>query len=114
MKVPSTQRVGVLLLKNFKTVPHEYRMYSFDNSYSKEDLIDWEKRIQKVLGDVPLEYTCELKYDGASITIMRMETKESRYQRRWVSGDDVTNNIKTIRSVPLQLKVIFPLNLMCG
>ena len=64
-----SQRVGGAITKNFQTVPHDYRMYSLDNSYSKEELLDWEKRVQKVLGDVPLTYTCELKYDGASISI---------------------------------------------
>jgi DNA ligase (NAD+) len=105
-----TQRVGGTITKNFKTVPHEYRMYSLDNSYSKEDLIDWEKRIQKVLGDVPLEYTCELKYDGASISITYENGKLKRAVTRGdgFQGDDVTNNIKTIRSVPLQLKGDFP------
>ena len=105
-----TQRVGGTITKNFKTVPHEHRMYSLDNSYSKEELIDWEKRIQKVLGDVPLEYTCELKYDGASISI----TYENGILKRAVTrgdgfqGDDVTNNIKTIKSIPLKLKGNFP------
>ena len=105
-----TQRVGGAITKNFQTVPHEYRMYSLDNSYSKEELMDWEKRIQKVLGDVPLEYTCELKYDGASISI----TYENGILKRAVTrgdgfqGDDVTNNIKTIKSVPLKLKGNFP------
>ena len=64
-----TQRVGGSITKNFETVKHDHRMYSLDNSYSKEELLDWEKRVQKVLGDVPLQYTCELKYDGASISI---------------------------------------------
>ena len=105
-----TQRVGGTITKNFRTVPHEYRMYSLDNSYSKDELIDWEKRIQKVLGEVPLEYTCELKYDGASISI----TYENGVLKRAVTrgdgfqGDDVTNNIKTIKSVPLKLKGNFP------
>ncbi|HKO77366.1 MAG TPA: NAD-dependent DNA ligase LigA [Flavobacterium sp.] len=105
-----TQRVGGTVTKNFETIPHEYRMYSLDNSYSKEDLIDWENRIQKVLGDVPLEYTCELKYDGASISI----TYENGILKRAVTrgdgfqGDDVTNNIKTIKSIPLQLKGNYP------
>jgi DNA ligase (NAD+) len=105
-----TQRVGGTITKNFKTVPHEYRMYSLDNSYSKEDLIDWEKRIQKVLGDVLLEYTCELKYDGASISITYENGKLKRAVTRGdgFQGDDVTNNIKTIKSVPLQLKGDFP------
>ena len=105
-----TQRVGGTITKNFKTVVHEYRMYSLDNSYSKDELLDWEKRIQKVLGDVPLEYTCELKYDGASISI----TYENGILKRAVTrgdgfqGDDITNNIKTIKSIPLKLKGNFP------
>ena len=105
-----TQRVGGAITKNFETVPHEHRMYSLDNSYSKEDLIEWEKRIQKVLGDVPLEYTCELKYDGASISITYENGKLKRAVTRGdgFQGDDVTNNIKTIKSIPLQLKGNFP------
>ncbi len=105
-----TQRVGGMITKNFETVKHEYRMYSLDNSYSIEDLQDWETRIQKVLGDVPLEYTCELKYDGASISIsyekgrlLRAVTRGDGFQ-----GDDVTNNIKTIKAVPIHLKGDYP------
>lgn len=105
-----TQRVGGAITKNFQTIAHEHRMYSLDNSYSKEELIDWEKRIQKVLGDVPLEYTCELKYDGASISITYEKGKLKRAVTRGdgFQGDDVTNNIKTIKSIPLQLKGNFP------
>lgn len=101
-----TQRVGGTITKNFQTVTHDYRMYSLDNSYSKEDLIDWESRIQKVLGNVALEYTCELKYDGASISITYENGKLKRAVTRGdgFQGDDVTNNIKTIKSIPLQLK----------
>ena len=105
-----TQRVGGMVTKNFETIKHEYRMYSLDNSYSIEELQDWETRIQKVLGDVPLEYTCELKYDGASISIsyengrlVRAVTRGNGFQ-----GDDVTNNIKTIKAVPIHLKGDFP------
>ena len=105
-----TQRVGGMVTKNFETIKHEYRMYSLDNSYSIEDLQDWETRIQKVLGDVSLEYTCELKYDGASISIsyengrlVRAVTRGDGFQ-----GDDVTNNIKTIKAVPIHLKGDFP------
>ncbi|MFY7988247.1 MAG: NAD-dependent DNA ligase LigA [Flavobacterium sp.] len=105
-----SQRVGGTIIKNFETVQHEFRMYSLDNSYSIEDLQDWETRIQKVLGDVPLEYTCELKYDGASISIsyengrlVRAVTRGDGFQ-----GDDVTNNIKTIKAVPIHLKGDFP------
>ena len=105
-----TQRVGGTVTKNFTTVVHDYRMYSLDNSYSKEDVIDWENRIQKVLGNAPLQYTCELKYDGASISITYENGKLKRAVTRGdgFQGDDVTTNIKTIRSVPLQLKDTFP------
>ena len=101
-----SQRVGGTITKNFQTVVHDYRMYSLDNSYSKEDLIDWENRIQKVLGNVPIEYTCELKYDGASISITYENGKLKRAVTRGdgFQGDDVTNNIKTIKSIPLKLK----------
>nr|WP_294777670.1 NAD-dependent DNA ligase LigA [uncultured Flavobacterium sp.] len=105
-----TQRVGGTITKNFQTVVHDYRMYSLDNSYSADDLTDWENRIQKVLGNVPLQYTCELKYDGASISITYENGKLKRAVTRGdgFQGDDVTNNIKTIKSIPLQLKGSYP------
>ncbi|WP_445451995.1 NAD-dependent DNA ligase LigA [Flavobacterium sp. 25HG05S-40] len=105
-----TQRVGGSITKNFNTVVHDYRMYSLDNSYSKEDLIDWENRIQKMLGNVPLQYTCELKYDGASISITYENGRLQRAVTRGdgFQGDDVTTNIKTIKSIPLQLKGNYP------
>ena len=105
-----TQRVGGTITKNFNTVVHDYRMYSLENSYSKEDLIDWENRIQKVLGNIPLQYTCELKYDGASISITYENGKLNRAVTRGdgFQGDDVTNNIKTIKSIPLKLKGNYP------
>ena len=105
-----TQRVGGTITKNFQTVVHDYRMYSLDNSYSVDDLKDWETRIQEVLGNVPLQYTCELKYDGASISITYENGKLKRAVTRGdgFQGDDVTNNIKTIKSVPLKLKGNYP------
>ena len=105
-----TQRVGGSITKNFQTIAHDYRMYSLENSYSKEDLIEWEKRIQKILGNVPLSYTCELKYDGASISITYENGKLVRALTRGdgFQGDDVTQNIKTIKSIPLQLKGEYP------
>ncbi|CAM3705017.1 NAD-dependent DNA ligase LigA [Flavobacterium gelidilacus] len=105
-----TLRVGGTITKNFETVMHEYRMYSLDNSYSKEDLQDWEIRCKKIVGDVAIQYTCELKYDGASISI----TYENGLLKRAVTrgdgfqGDDVTNNIKTIKAVPIKLKGDYP------
>jgi DNA ligase (NAD+) len=105
-----TQRVGGTITKNFQTVVHQNRMYSLDNSYSIEDLKDWETRIQKVLGNVDLQYTCELKYDGASISITYENGKLAKAVTRGdgFQGDDVTNNIKTIKSIPLELKGNFP------
>ena len=98
-----TQRVGGTITKNFDTIAHKNRMYSLDNSYSKEDLLDWEKRVQKVLGTTETEYTCELKFDGASINLtyekgqfIKAVTRGDGFQ-----GDDVTPNIKTILSIPL-------------
>ena len=64
-----TVRVGGMITKKFKTIKHSIRMYSLDNSYSKEDLVDWERRIGRVLGEEAVEFTCELKYDGASISL---------------------------------------------
>lgn len=104
-----TLRVGGDITKNFNTVVHANRMYSLDNSYSKADLLDWEKRIYKHV-DGPIDYICELKYDGASISI----TYENGFFSRAVTrgdgtqGDDVSANVKTIKSVPLKLKGDFP------
>ncbi|MBR9758546.1 MAG: NAD-dependent DNA ligase LigA [Algicola sp.] len=102
-------RVGGEVTKNFETVVHESRMYSLDNSYSKEDLEDWEKRLKKMV-DGPIAYTCELKYDGASMNLtyengrlVRAVTRGDGFQ-----GDDVTANVKTIKSVPLQLRGDYP------
>ena len=105
-----TLRVGGQVTKNFDTVVHGYRMFSLDNSYSREELLDWEKRVQRILGGVEVEFTCELKYDGASISLsyengelVRAVTRGDGFQ-----GDDVTTNIKTIRSIPLKLKGEYP------
>ncbi|TXG39376.1 NAD-dependent DNA ligase LigA [Seonamhaeicola maritimus] len=104
-----TQRVGGEVTKNFETIVHENRMYSLDNSYSKEDLEDWETRIKKMV-DGDIQYTCELKYDGASMSLIyengllaRAVTRGDGFQ-----GDNVTANVKTIKSVPLQLKGDYP------
>jgi DNA ligase (NAD+) len=104
-----TLRVGGEITKNFETVVHEYRMYSLDNSYSKEDLHDWEVRIKKLV-DGDIRYTCELKYDGASISLTYENGKLIRAVTRGdgFQGDDVIANIKTIRTVPLLLKGDYP------
>ena len=104
-----TQRVGGSVTKNFQTVNHNQRMYSLDNSYSKDDLLDWEKRIKKLIDD-PINYTCELKYDGASISITYKNgfLFQALTRGDGTQGDDVTENIKTIKSVPLKLKGNYP------
>jgi len=104
-----TQRVGGTVTKKFNTVSHKNRMYSLDNSYSKEDLLAWEKRIQKILGTSALEYTCELKYDGASINLSYKNGQFEQAVTRGdgFQGDDVSTNIKTIKSIPLVLKKDF-------
>ena len=104
-----TQRVGGAVTKNFQTVVHAQRMYSLDNSYSKADLLDWETRIKKIV-DGPIRYTCELKYDGASISITYKDGVLFQALTRGdgTQGDDVTANVKTIKSVPLKLQGDFP------
>lgn len=105
-----TQRVGGAVTKNFNTIVHESRMYSLDNSYSKEELSEWEKRVHKGLGTTDVQYTCELKYDGASISITYEDGKLAKAVTRGdgFQGDEVTTNIKTIRSVPVRLKGDYP------
>ncbi|CAL2083581.1 DNA ligase [Tenacibaculum dicentrarchi] len=104
-----TQRVGGEITKNFDTVTHKNRMYSLDNSYSKDDLLDWEKRLQKMLGTDEIEYTCELKYDGASINLTFENGKFIKAVTRGdgFQGDEVTANIRTIKSIPLQVNKSF-------
>ena len=104
-----TQRVGGGITKNFQTYIHENRMYSLDNSYSKEDLLDWEKRIRKMY-EGTITYTCELKYDGASINLTYEDGKFVRAVTRGdgIQGDEVTANVRTIQSLPLHLEGDFP------
>ena len=104
-----TQRVGGEVTKNFQTIKHAQRMYSLDNSYSKEDLMDWEVRLRKMV-DGPIEFTCELKYDGASISLTYENgvLVQALTRGDGTQGDNVTANIKTIKSVPLKLEGNYP------
>lgn len=104
-----TKRVGGAITKEFDTVTHRYRMLSLNNSYSQEDLIDFEKRIQKLIED-DVEYVCELKYDGVAIGLRYLDGKLIQAITRGdgTRGDDVTNNVKTIKSIPLELKGDYP------
>ena len=105
-----TQRVGGAITKNFESIAHEYRMYSLDNSYSKEELLEWQQRVYRGLGTTEVAFTCELKYDGASINLTYKNGKLDKAVTRGdgYQGDNVTQNIKTIRSIPLQLKGDYP------
>lgn len=104
-----TLRVGGGITKNFPTVQHQFRMYSLDNSYDFEDLEDWEKRIIKTI-DEPVEFVAELKYDGASISLLyeNGKLKEGVTRGDGFQGDEITNNVRTISNIPLKLKGDFP------
>ena len=100
-----TKRVGGDITKKFDTVEHRYPMLSLGNSYNREDLTDFDERVQKLAGR-PVEYVCELKYDGVAIGISYKNGKLERAVTRGdgSKGDDITANVKTIRSIPLQLQ----------
>ncbi|MBQ0153074.1 MAG: NAD-dependent DNA ligase LigA [Chryseobacterium sp.] len=104
-----TVRVGGGITKNFSTVQHQFRMYSLDNSYDFDDLEDWEKRIIKTI-DEPVEFVAELKYDGASISILYDNGKLTQAVTRGdgFQGDEITANVRTISDIPLTLKGEFP------
>lgn len=104
-----TKRVGGDITKKFETVRHQYPMLSLSNSYSEEEIIEWENRIKKLIsGEV--NYVCELKYDGVAIGI-RYENGEfvqAVTRGDGTQGEDVSANVKTIRSIPLKLKGDYP------
>jgi len=104
-----TVRVGGGITKVFPTVQHKFRMYSLDNSYDFDDLEDWEKRIIKTI-DEPVEFVAELKYDGASISILYENGKLVQAVTRGdgFQGDEITANVRTISDIPLKLKGDFP------
>lgn len=103
-------RIGGSIIKNFNTVVHDFPMYSLDNSYSKDDLEQWNDRVFKNIGDENLKYLCELKFDGVSINLTYENGKLIKAVTRGdgVKGDDVTENIKTIKTIPLKLKGSYP------
>jgi DNA ligase (NAD+) len=102
-----TQRVGGGVTKNFETKKHRFPMYSLDNTYSKAELEEWEKKIHKIVGaEASLVYSCELKFDGASISLTYENGQFIQGVTRGdgTQGDDVTQNLKTIPTIPLQLQ----------
>ncbi|PTN09656.1 NAD-dependent DNA ligase LigA [Mangrovibacterium marinum] len=100
-----TQRVGSDLNQEFVQVNHQYPMLSLSNSYSEGELIDFDQRIKK-LTDEPYEFVCELKFDGTSVSLIYENGALLRAVTRGdgVKGDDITANVRTIRSIPLRLK----------
>ena len=101
-----TQRVGGVITKEFATVYHKYPMLSLSNTYSQKELEEFDARVAKGLEGDAYEYFCELKFDGVSISLTYENGKLSRGVTRGdgVRGDDVTANVKTIRSIPLTIK----------
>lgn len=101
-----TQRVGGTITKEFKQVVHQYAMLSLGNTYSPEELKDFDARVSKGLEGTLYEYFCELKFDGVSISLIYEDGLLIKGVTRGdgVQGDDVTTNVKTIRSIPLRIQ----------
>lgn len=105
-----TIRVGGQITKNFPNITHEFRMYSLDNSYDFQDLEDWHQRLTKTLETENIEFVTELKYDGASISVLYENGQLSQAITRGdgFQGDDITPNVKTILDIPLKVQGDFP------
>lgn len=99
-----TQRVGGTITKSFKTVKHVYPMLSLGNTYSEDDLREFDKRVRKIVGD-DVEYVCEQKFDGVAISLTYENGSFVQGATRGdgTRGDDISNNVRTIRDVPLQV-----------
>lgn len=104
-----TKRVGGDVTKKFEQVIHKYPMLSLSNSYSKEDIIDFETKIKKLTND-EIEYVCELKYDGVAIGIQYVNGVFHQAVTRGdgTKGENVSTNVKTIKTIPLKLRGDFP------
>jgi DNA ligase (NAD+) len=104
-----TQRVGSDISREFQQVLHQYPMLSLSNSYSEAEVIEFVQRVEKFSGEAP-DYVCELKLDGTSISLIYQDGQLQRAVTRGdgEKGDDVTTNVRTIRSVPLKLHGNFP------
>ena len=104
-----SKRVGGAVVKNFETVTHRFPMLSLSNSYSKEEIIEWEERIKKTI-EQDIEYVCELKYDGVAIGVRYVNGVFHSAVTRGdgTQGELVSSNVKTINSIPLKLKGAVP------
>ena len=100
-----TKRVGGDITKKFETIEHQYKMLSLSNSYSQEEILDFEARIRKLI-EYPIAFVCELKYDGVAIGVRyeKGELKLAVTRGDGEKGENITANVKTIRSIPLKLK----------
>lgn len=105
-----TQRVGSDLQKEFRQVAHRYPMLSLANTYNEQDVRDWYESVKKGLAGENFEVCCEMKYDGLSISLTYVDGKLTQAVTRGdgVHGDDVTQNVRTIRSIPLTLHHQYP------
>lgn len=101
-----TKRVGGDITKDFPTVKHRQPMLSLSNTYSREELQEFLQRVQKALPEERIEYVCELKYDGAAISLTYEKGRLVRAVTRGdgTQGDEITANVKTIRTIPLSLQ----------
>ena len=101
-----TQRVGSDVSTEFRQVAHKYPMLSLANTYSEQDVADFYNSVKKGLGGEDFEICCEMKYDGLSISLTYVDGRLTQAVTRGdgVQGDDVTANVRTIRSIPLVLK----------
>lgn len=106
-----TKRVGGDITKKFETVTHRFPMLSLSNTYSEVEIVDWENRIKKLI-EGPIEFVCELKYDGVAIGIRYENGQLTRAVTRGdgEKGEDITANVRTIHSIPLSLKGDFPVD----
>ncbi len=100
-----TLRVGGGITKDFVTLTHKRPMLSLSNTYNETELKEFDERIKKLLGDVPYEYICELKFDGVAMSLIYENSLLTNAVTRGdgEQGDDVTTNIKTIRTIPLSI-----------
>ncbi len=106
-----TQRVGGTITKTFQSVTHQFPMLSLGNTYNEVDLREFDERIRKVLIDETFEYICELKFDGVALSFWYENGQLIKGVTRGdgTRGDDITANVKTIRTIPLQInKEQFP------
>jgi len=103
-----TQRISPELTKEFPEIPHEVPMLSLENTYSREEVLDFDRRIRELLGDEPYQYVAELKFDGVGLSLIYEDFRLQHGVTRGTGevGEDITSNVRTIRSIPLRVNVV--------